>query len=162
MRKTEPPPLQFGEVDISTIQFDLRSRDEIPKLLMGLQHIYTTPELKEEVFKILETMIPQGIDPNNGRPGMYLWQILVLGVIRLNCNWDYDKLQEMANNHRILRKMLGHDVLSEHYYPLQTLKDNVSWLTLDLLDQINQVVIRAGHTLIKKKTKRYKGDVIPL
>ena len=114
MRKLEPPTLQFGEVDISKIQFDLRSRDEIPKLLMGLQHIYTTPELKEEVFKILETMIPKGIDPRNGRPGMYLWQILVLGVIRLNSDWDYDKLQEIANNHKTLRKMLGHEVLNEH------------------------------------------------
>lgn len=162
MRKIEPPPLQFGEVDISRIQFDLRSRDEIPKLLMGLQHIYTTTQLKEEVFTILETMIPQGIDPNNGRPGMYLWQILVLGVIRLNCDWDYDKLQEIANNHRILRKMLGHDVLNEYYYPLQTLKDNVSLLTPELLDQINQIVVKVGHTLVKKKTKRYKDDVIPL
>ena len=154
MRKAEPISLQFGEVDISTIKFDLRSRDEIPKLLMGLQYIYMTPELREEVFKILETMIPEGIDPNNGRPGMSLWQILVLGVIRLNCNWDYDKLQEIANNHRTLRKMLGHDLLNEDSYPLQTLRDNVSLLTPELLDQINQIVIQAGHTLVKKKMKR--------
>ncbi len=72
MRKAEPITLQFGEVNISAIQFDLRSRDEIPKLLMGLQYIYMTPELREEVFKILETMIPEGVDPNNGRPGMSL------------------------------------------------------------------------------------------
>ncbi|EMS78881.1 hypothetical protein Dpo_6c00800 [Desulfotignum phosphitoxidans DSM 13687] len=25
---------------------------------------------------------------------MDLWKILVMGTIRLNCNWDYDKLQE--------------------------------------------------------------------
>ena len=58
--------------------------------------------------------------------------------------------------------MLGHAILNEHYYPLQTLKDNVSLLTPELLDQINQVVVRAGHTLVKKKTKRSKGAVIPL
>jgi len=157
MRKIEPATFQFGEVDISKIQFDLRSRDEIPKLLMGLQYIYTTPELRKAVFDILATMIPQGIDPNNGRPGMVLWRILVLGVLRLNCNWDYDKLQEIANNHQTLRQMLGHPVLNETYYPLQTLKDNVSLLTPELLDKINQVVVKAGHTLVKKKDAPLKG-----
>ena len=42
MRKIIDPQLQIGEVDISKIEFDLRSQDEIPKLLMGLQYIYVT------------------------------------------------------------------------------------------------------------------------
>ncbi len=40
------------------------------------------------------------------------------------------------------------------YYPLQTLKDNVSLLTPEILDKINQVVVKAGQDLVKKKTKR--------
>jgi len=32
--------MKFGEVDIGKIKFDPRSRDEIPKLLRGLQEIY--------------------------------------------------------------------------------------------------------------------------
>ena len=67
MRKVKEQQMKFGEVDIATIEFDLRSRDEIPKLLMGLQHIYCTPELREGVFKILEGIVPQGIDSQNGR-----------------------------------------------------------------------------------------------
>ena len=39
MRKVIDAQMQFGQVDISAIEFDLRSRDEIPKLLMGLQYI---------------------------------------------------------------------------------------------------------------------------
>jgi len=39
MRKVTDSQLSFGAVHISRIQFDLRSRDEIPKLLMGLQYI---------------------------------------------------------------------------------------------------------------------------
>ena len=46
MRKIIEAQMQFGQVDISEIEFDLRSRDEIPKLLMGLQHIYCTPEAR--------------------------------------------------------------------------------------------------------------------
>ena len=155
MRKPIDPQMKLGAVDISQIKFDLRSRDEIPKLLMGLQHIYCTAEVKEEVFKILEDMIPPGVNKNNGRPGMELWKILVLGTIRLNCNWDYDKLHDICNNHKTLRLMLGHGIWDKDgYYALQTLKDNVSLLTPDVLDHINQVVIKCGHKLVcKKKTK---------
>jgi hypothetical protein len=158
MRKIREPQLQLGAVEISQIQFDLRSRDEIPKLLKGLQYIYCTAELKEAVFKILEGIIPAGTDPNNGRRGMDLWKVLVLGTLRLNCNWDYDKLREIANNHRTLRLMLGHGILDNHDYALQTLKDNVSLLTPEVLDQINQVIVKAGHGLLcKKKEENLKG-----
>ena len=146
--------MRLGAVDISQIKFDLRSRDEIPKLLMGLQYIYCTWEVREEVFKILEGIVPAGTDRNNGRRGMDLWKILVMGTIRLNCNWDYDKLREIANNHRTLRLMLGHGIVDTHGYALQTLKDNVSLLTPEVLDRINAVVIKAGHNLVGKKKRR--------
>ena len=45
--------------------------------------------------------------------------------------------------------MLGHaDILDTHYYHLQTIKDNVQLLTPDLLDKINQVVVKAGHGVV--------------
>ena len=159
MRKTIGPQIKMGEVDLSRIEFDLRSRDEIPKLLMGLQHIYVTPEIRKSVFQVLEKIIPEGIDPNNGCPGMDLWKILVLGTLRLNCNWDYDKLQDIANNHKTLRQMLGHGFLDDSYrYALQTLKDNVSLFTPEVLDKINQLVVKAGHDLSgKKKDDDLKG-----
>ena len=51
MRKAIEQQMKFGEVDIATVEFDLRSRDEIPHLLMGLQHIYCKPEICEEVLR---------------------------------------------------------------------------------------------------------------
>ena len=55
---------------------------------------------------------------------MDLWKILVMGAIRLNCNWDYDKLQEIVNNHRTIRQMLGHGLMDDDYnYPIQTLAE---------------------------------------
>ncbi len=50
MRTIKNEQMQFGEIDISQIEFDLQSRDEIPKLLFGLQYIYCDSELKEQVF----------------------------------------------------------------------------------------------------------------
>jgi hypothetical protein len=86
---------------------------------------------------------------------MDLWKILVMGTIRLNCNWDYDKLQEMVNNHKTLRQMLGHGMMDDDItYPLQTLKDNVRLLTPDILDKINTLVVKEGHKLLMKKKLR--------
>jgi len=100
--------LQLGKVDISKIKFDQRSRDDIPQILKGLQYIYINPTIREPVFEILQKSILPGIDQNNGRPGMELWKIFVLGVLRLDLNCDYDRLRELANHHNTIRAMLGH------------------------------------------------------
>lgn len=157
MRQVQPKQLQLGEVDIAGIQFDLRSRDDIPQLLRGLQYLYSDEVIRQEVFQVLEKLVPEGVDEGNGRPGMSLWRVLVMGVLRLNLNWDYDRLQEMVNHHRTIREMLGHGIRDEDQaYKLQTLKDNVSLFTPKILDEINQVVVRAGHRALKKK----EGDAL--
>ena len=100
MRKVIENQLKIGQVDISNIQIDINCRDEIPQLLMGLKVIYSDRNLRNEVFKTLKGIVPENVDAGNGRPGMDLWKILVLGALRLNCNWDYDKLHNIANNHK--------------------------------------------------------------
>ena len=152
MRKVIQEQMRFGEVAIGDIKFDIRSRDEIPKLLMGLQAIYCNLDVRWQVFEVLVNLVPDGINPNNGRTGMDLWKILVLGTLRLSCNWDYDKLMEIANNHDTLRLMLGHSRMDNDFrYALQTLKDNVSLFTPELLDKINQIVVKYGHEIVGKK-----------
>jgi len=115
---------------------------------MGLQHIYRTQEIREQVFNILSRVVSHKTR-EAGRPGMDLWKILVLGTLRLNCNFDFDKLQELANNHRTLRLMLGHaEADIDSRYALQTIRDNISLLTPEILDEINQVVVCAGHDFL--------------
>jgi hypothetical protein len=41
---------QFGEIEIASIEFDPKSRDDIPQILRGLQHIYTNPSLTDKSF----------------------------------------------------------------------------------------------------------------
>ncbi len=149
MRQVKPKQLQLGEIDIASIQLDIRSRDDIPQVLRGLQYVYGDKSLREQVFAILEKL-PDGIDTGLGRPGMDLWKILVLGTLRLTLNCDYDRLQELANHHKSIREMLGHGIRDEYLrYGLQTLKDNVSLLTLDHLKDINTIVVNAGHQFCK-------------
>ena len=45
----------------------------------------------------------------------------------------------------------GHGTFDPTSYPYQTLKDNVTLFTPELLDKINQIVVDAGHELVKKK-----------
>ena len=151
MRVVQHPQMSIGEVDVSRITFDARSRDDIPKILCGLQHLYTDTSLRAAVFELLTEQIAPKINKDNGRPGMTLWSILVCGVVRLDLNIDYDRLQELVNHHDTLREMLGHGTFDKEHYAFQTLKDNVTLLTPELLDKINQIVVPAGHALLKKK-----------
>ena len=157
MRNVINPQLMLDGVDIGAIYLDPKSRDDIPQLLCGLQHIYTTPELRERIFAILREVMPQRVsghgkaDAGTGRPGMEQWRILVLGVVRLGLNADYDRVQELANQHSTLRQMLGHGEWTDKtQYKLQTLKDNLRLFTPEILDRINQEVVSAGHMLVKK------------
>nr|VFK04380.1 MAG: hypothetical protein BECKH772C_GA0070978_101771 [Candidatus Kentron sp. H] len=148
MRKVIDLQMEFWKKNIADIEFDLQSRDEIPKLLMGLQYIYSTTSVRKKVFEILTQLVPKK-SQKTGRPGMDLWKILVLGTLRLNCNWDYDKVLEMANNHSQLREMLGHSKIDfDSQYALQTIRDNIVLLTPAILDEINQTVLKTGHRLI--------------
>ena len=145
---------KFGSVDISEIIVHPKSRDEIDKTVIGLQYLYTTVEIRTEIFKLLDEKLLPKVSKKNGRPGMDLWKILVLGVMRQVCKWDYDKLQNMANNHQTIRELMGHSSSEwgdKYYYELQTIKDNVKLLTPELLDEINLIVVESGHKLLSKK-----------
>ena len=149
MRKVIEKQMKIGQVDIANIQVDIDCRDEIPQLLLGLQSIWSDRQIRKEVFDILKEITPKNINPQNGRPGMDLWKILVLGTLRLNCNWDYDKVHDISNNHKTVRDFLGHTGFnSDKLYPLQTIKDNVRLLTPEVIEKISQVVVKAGHELV--------------
>jgi IS5 family transposase len=151
MRVVQNVQMEIGEVDISKMKFDPRSRDDIPKILRGLQYLYVDVALRKKLFHLLETEISPKADKRNGRPGMSLWAIFVCGVIRLDLNIDYDRLHELVNKHKDLREMLGNTTYDDDTYKLQTLKDNVGLLDVTLLDKINALIVASGHALVKKK-----------
>jgi len=159
MRTVIHSQMTLGEVDIAKIKLDPKSRDDIPQLLSGLQHIYTNLELRTAVFSILEDVMPKSVmtgkdcvaNKLKGRPGMEQWRILVLGTLRLSLNADYDRIHELANQHNTLRQMLGHGIIDDKkQYNLQTIKDNLQLFTPEILDRINQAVVHEGHRLLNK------------
>jgi hypothetical protein len=84
----------------------LKSRDELPPILAGLQWLWMHPTLKAEIFALLEAKILAGKQAT-GRTGMDLWQILVLGVVRLGLDADWDRHGTHGQlRHLLVRQML--------------------------------------------------------
>ncbi|MCH8010562.1 MAG: ISNCY family transposase [Candidatus Marinimicrobia bacterium] len=165
MRKRFEIQLEIGSCPIEEIGIPLKSRDELPPVLRALQYIYTTPEINEQVFDLLESEI---VITGNGRPGMSLWEILVFGVVRLTLDADYDRLESRSfgtNYDMLVRELLGLSYFGRNkkVYPLQTLKDNVGFLSEELLDEINGIVVKVGHRIKKKdEALRVKIDTYPV
>lgn len=67
MRVVKAHQMTLGEVDISQIQFDLKSRDDIPRILRGLQHLYMNEPLRKTVFDLLEQEFQPNVSKQVGR-----------------------------------------------------------------------------------------------
>ena len=57
--------MMFGRTDIAAIVFDPKCRDDMPKILRGLQGIYTHEELRKRVFALLEEVLEQVHPPRD-------------------------------------------------------------------------------------------------
>jgi hypothetical protein len=152
MRQRFEVQYEFGTTPIEKVIIPTQSRDQMPPILKALQHIFITPELNEKIFSILEEKVTSNINSRTGRPGMSLWEILVLAVIRLVRDADYDELQYMADTDSLLRGLLGVSKFGEskRTYALQTIKDNVGLVDAETINKINQIVVAHGHSLVKK------------
>lgn len=57
MRKNFEQQLSVGIIPIASVKIPNYKRDELPPTLIALQHIFVTPELNQEVFRIMEESI---------------------------------------------------------------------------------------------------------
>jgi len=94
-----------------------------------------------------------------GRPGMDYWQITVLAAVRLGCNLDYDKLQDLAEQHRSLRLLMGiGDWQEEVDFDWRRIRDNICHLRPETLTKINHLLVAAGHQLAPEAIQAVRGD----
>ena len=68
MRVVQNNQMTIGEVDVSQIKFDPKSRDDIPKILRGLQQLYMDAPLRSAIFALLESQIAPKINKRTGAP----------------------------------------------------------------------------------------------
>ena len=152
MREVQSRQFELGETAIGEIWIDPKSRDDTPALFRGLQHLYCDEELRARLFELLEEHVSPGTDRQVGRPGMELWRILVLGVVKQGLRCDFDRLHDLANHHATLRAFLGHGEFGDKtYYEYQTVVDNVRLLTPELVSAGGRLVVGSGHAVARKK-----------
>ena len=146
------PDLQITPIE--KIRLPLKSRDELPPILAGLQWLWMYPTLRAEILALLEAAVLAGKQAT-GRTGMDLWQILVLGVVRLGLDADWDRLEHIANYDTLVRQMLGVPATpwgaEAKVFARQTLRDNVALLDEALLQAINARIAAAGREVFAKK-----------
>src|SRR5206468_11111487 len=105
MRRRFDVQLALGQIPIERVRIPLKSRDELPPILAGLQWLFQTPEINVQVLALLESKVLAG-KRATGRPGLDLWPILELGAVRLGLDGDYDRLEDLAKHHTLLRETL--------------------------------------------------------
>jgi len=125
-------------------------------LMSAIQYIYVHSEWNERIFTLLSDKVCKG-KKATGRSGMSLWELFVLGQVRLCMNTSYDELHHLANFDVLLRGVMG--VLPTDYslgkeYEYQNIYDNVGLLDDELLQSINDVIVEVGHEVFKKKKRR--------
>jgi IS5 family transposase len=154
MRQRFNPQPDLQITPIEKIVLPLKSRDELPPILAALQWIWMHPTLKAQILALLEVRV-LGEKKATGRTGMDLWQILVLGVVRLGLDADWDRMEHLANYDLLLRQMLGVCPdpwgTNAHRFVHQTLRDNAALLDEGLLKQINVLVAAAGRQVFESK-----------
>ena len=123
------------------------SRDDIDKLTMGYSVILETPHLRDAIIDVLSAGL--NLSDDAGREGMDYWTMFVFGSARVALDIDYDRLQNLVNNHAALRRVVGLGDLDSHQqYGLTTLKDNIRLITEDILAQINTLIVKQGQAFV--------------
>jgi hypothetical protein len=156
-----PCPLERLDcLPIGEVKLNLNCRDEIIPILRALQHLYGDVRLRQELLRLVGKDVNQGTSRKRGRRGLNYWEITVLAAARLGCNLDYDKLQDLAENHRSLRHIMGiGDWQGEAVdFDWRRIEDNLIKLRPETLQKINELIVRAGHELKPKAIASVRGD----
>jgi IS5 family transposase len=153
------PERRLDCLPISEVQLNLACRDEIIPILRALQHLYADAVLRRELLALVSKDVNGNTSRKQGRRGMNYWEIVVLAAARLGCNLNYDKLQDLAENHRNLRHIMGiGDWQNEVDFDWRRIEDNLNKLRPTTLKKLNELVVQAGHVLEPEAIEAVRGD----
>ena len=143
---------------VSRVVLNLNCRDELVPILRGLQQVYSTPNVRDAILKLVERDVSAKSRSDRGRDGLSYWCILVLAAVRLGCNLNYDKLHDLAENHRVLRSIMEIGEFDETQFSWKRIRDNVCLLQPATIESISQLIVAEGHTLVPDAVQRMRAD----
>ena len=160
MRKPLSDQGRFDKSPISHVTLNLNCRDEIVPILAGLQHIYSQPALRDKILDLVEQDVNEDSRNDCGREGLGYWEIIVLAAVRLGCNLDYDKLQDLAEQHRALRQIMGIGDWQgdDNDFQARRIRDNVCLLKPQTLEAISHCIVEEAYRLEPEAAKKQRAD----
>jgi len=159
MRKALDPQRRLDCPAVLDIQLNVDCRSEIVPILRALQQIYGQPQLRKTILRLIAADVNSRSNADRGRRGLDYWPILVLAAVRLGCNFDYDLLQDLAENHRQLRQVMGIGAWDEEEsFNWRRIRDNLCLLHPETIEKINHAVVAAGHALIPEAVETVRAD----
>lgn len=159
MRKAYSRQRRFDCSSIAEIQLNLGCRDEMIPILAGLQCVYTDHDLRRKITKLVADDLNRHTRRDVGRTGFDDWQVAVLAAVRLGCNLNYDKLQDLGENHRALRGLLGvGDWDGQTSFHWKRLRDTICLLRPETLQQINHLIVEYGQRLHGEARQEVRAD----
>lgn len=159
MRLAFDPQRQLDCPAVDHIVLNLNCRDEIIPILRSLQYVYQDTALCQNLLDLIGKDVNGTTSHKLGRRGLDYWSITVLASVRLGCNLNYDKLQDLAEQHRNLRFMMGiGDWRDPEIFDWRRIRDNLCLLQPATLEKINHLIVQAGHQLVPDAAKTVRGD----
>jgi hypothetical protein len=158
MRKTFAAQRRLDCDTVAQVELNFDCRSEIVPILRALQHIYSQPRLRDEILELVGQDVNPQSQRNRGRQGMDYWQVVVLAAVRLGCNLDYDALQDLAEQHRALRQIMGLGDWQGETFDWRRIRENVCKLRPQTLERINQWLVGEGHPLLPEAAEAVRAD----
>ena len=159
MRKPFSSQTRFDCQTVPEVKLNLNCRDEIIPVLYGLQHVYSQSQLRDEILDLVAQDVNKHSRNDCGREGLDYWHITVLAAVRLGCNLDYDKLQDLAEQHRALRHIMGIGDWQDNIdFNWRRIRDNICLLDTDTVEAISHCIVAEAYRLCPDAAKRVRAD----
>lgn len=159
MRQSYERQRQLDSPSIDQVQLSVGCRDRIVPVLRSLQHLYTNREVTERIMELIGRDINGETSAKHGREGMDYWQILVLAAVRLGCNYTYDQLEDLSENHNKLRAIMGIGEWDHQtQFKWRTIRDNLCALKPESIDEVSRLIVAEGHTIVPKAIEKVRAD----
>lgn len=159
MRKPFSSQTRFDCQSVLEVQLNLNCRDEIIPVLYGLQHVYSQSQLRDEILDLVAQDVNEQSRNDCGREGLDYWHITVLAAARLGCNLDYDKLQDLAEQHRALRHIMGIGDWQDNVdFNWRRIRDNICLLKPGTVEAISHCIVAEAYRLHPDAAKKVRAD----